>query len=86
MCCYTLTVAVALFLCFIGQTGVIKQDIVLPVLVVAVEALTPAMLYKRLHWKAVIVGIQDRGDQPTALGMLVGYCTEQLRNVGWLLH
>jgi hypothetical protein len=54
-------------LCFIGQTDVIKQDTVLPV-VMAVDAVAPAVLHKLLYWKAVTEGIQDRADQPTALG------------------
>ena len=60
--------------------------IVLPVFVMAVEALPPAMLHRRLYWEAVIEGIQGGGEQPTALGELVGYYTEQLWNGSWLLH
>jgi len=75
---YTLTAAVALFLCFIGQTDVIKQDIAPPVFVMAVGAVTPAVLRKWLYWKAVIEGIQGRGDHHTALGELVGYFAKQL--------
>jgi hypothetical protein len=70
--------AVALFLCFIGQNDVIKQDIVLPVFVMTVDAVTLAMLEQRFYWKAVNEGIQDRDDQPTALGELARYCTKQL--------
>jgi hypothetical protein len=75
MCCYTPNAVVAFFLCFIGQTDVIKQDIVLPVFVMAVDALTPAMSHRRLYWKAVIEGVQGRGGPTHSTG-----------RVGWLLR